>query len=265
MRKIIFIVYVTLFFFCNSINAQEKLYSILSDNIWRNKFDYSDTAGFIYSGDIFKSNGKQAIIIEKITSFNAQLSYYKIEQSHLKLSYIDTIDIGVTLDIKFVRMNQDSFPDLYISTSDNFVWGYLYVYDSLQNIIKKVKNFSFFPNIQIIDLNSGVYLFSFKEMGCAGAKWQSNFIKIEGDEIENIGKMEGDDCEKMSILIKDMRDDEIYKTYPYSVIIEKYDEDIDVFIKAQWLRFLKDKVTPPLVRVCNPANVGLYPTLNKSK
>ncbi len=96
-------------------------------------------------------------------------------------------------ELSFVDFNKDGFEDIFFSYANTSGWCNLLLYDAATKNYKYIERFINFLNpIHISNTN---YYYSYAEIGCENAHWQSFLFQIQGVEAIERGFIEGNECD----------------------------------------------------------------------
>ena len=157
--------------------------------------------------------------------------------THIIKNNKDTITItDATGGVEIRDFNNDHYPDIILCYLGNVYSCDLYLFDNQTDNFYKVAGFNHFSDCKIIDEKSNLF-YSYQATGCANANWKSSLFKIDNFEIQELGRIEANECkgDNQDNKIMIMKIDSLDKVIPIDTLpIEKYNGNKWNFISDYW-------------------------------
>src|SRR5690554_3005 len=239
----------TIFFFSiNLITNAQGIDSLGFDFILNSDKKTFNSDSLIFKFHKFeKSSENESILILKKNNNLSEFSVFLYKNSERdSLVIIDTINLGIFLEVKIIDIDNNGLFDLIIETGDNRPCNYIYL--NFKNKLYKVDDCNKFTDFQKIE--NTCFGFTYKNQGCASNIWSSSLVYTCDSSFVIVATLNVDLCVKtkqfVDLIIFDVEDDAIIKK-----VIVDHDklEDLNLFWKSH---IVTVKEFGNATKVCTP-------------
>lgn len=207
---------------------------IFEQNKTESSFEFQNINDIVEIGNLVNPKTKHGIILQQFDSIanSYQLKLMCYNSNEITEKIIDTLELGILVDFKFIDKNIDGNKDLMLTIGGNRAFDLLYVFDQTENTLVKITNFINYPQTE--QIGDTKFLFSYIAQGCADYVWKSSLIAIENFKVAEYGFIYGNGCEvqeKDNYIIINYKKEQKIK---YAETLQKYKNGKFDFIKQYW-------------------------------
>lgn len=186
-------------------------------------------------GKLFTQEKESAIVLKRTNSENDFLLLIFNDLVNMKATTIDTIQIGIFLEIEIIDLNNNGLKDIIIHTGSNRPCNYIYLNIDSSFII--ADDCTKWPEIK--KLGNKEYAYTYRNEGCASSNWSSTLVIVNKHEIQKHATLTVRVCNEDNLNITTFSNNGAVNevlNYKYSELEEKLND-----LPAFWNFFIENK------------------------